>query len=51
MPIYTFSTPARHPEDTEAVEAVKEHCERRRENFSALVTKLLKDYKEEHLDD
>jgi len=42
--IYTFSTKTKRPEDTEAVEALKAHCERHNVNFSAVIINLIKEH-------
>lgn len=44
MPVYTFSTKTKKPEDTKAVEDLKDHCEERGLNFSALVIHLIKEH-------
>ena len=46
MAIYTFSTKATRPTDTEVVERIKEKCLNQGLNFSALVVTLLKDWEE-----
>lgn len=51
MPVFTFSTPTKRPEEAEVIEAIKEHCEQHNLNFSAVVVTLLKKYKEEVLND
>lgn len=47
MPVFTFSTPETKPIDTEAVKKVKEYCNRRNLNFSAVVVELIKQYERE----
>lgn len=44
MPVFTFSTKPARPDETEAVKRVKQYCEAKGMNFSALVVKLLKEY-------
>lgn len=44
MAIFTFSTRGTRPDDTEAVERVKQKCEDKGMNFSALVIKLIKEH-------
>jgi len=44
MPVYTFSTRTKRPEDTELVEDIKLKCDREGKNFSALIINLLRDY-------
>lgn len=44
MSIYTFSTKTKKPEDTKAVEALKDHCDARGLNFSAVVINLIKEH-------
>ena len=44
MPVHTFSSKTKRPEDTQAVEDLKEHCEKRNLNFSAVVIELIKEY-------
>lgn len=44
MPVFTFSTKTKKPEDTRLVEELKEHCEETGQNFSALVVKLIKEH-------
>jgi hypothetical protein len=41
MAVFTFSTKGSKPADTAIIEEVKQHCEDRGINFSALVVKLL----------
>lgn len=48
MPVFTFSTKTKRPTDTEIVERIKEYCEDRGMNFSALVVELLKQWESEH---
>lgn len=47
MAIYTFSTKAKRPLDTEAVEQLKEFCEEQGLNFSSVVVKLIKEWSNE----
>lgn len=52
MAVHTFSTQEKKREaDHEAVVAVKEYCEKRGLNFSALVVSLLVDWKKEKIDE
>lgn len=44
MPVFTFSTKTKKPEDTRVVEELKQKCEDTGQNFSALVVKLIKEY-------
>lgn len=44
MPVYTFSTRTKKPEDTKLVEQAKQDCERRGLNFSALIIQLLREH-------
>lgn len=46
MPVFTFSTKTKKPQDTELVESIKKYCDKNKLNFSAVVIDLLKDYKE-----
>lgn len=46
MPIYTFSTKPTKPSDTQLVEEIKETCSDQGMNFSGLVVKLLREWKE-----
>lgn len=43
MAIFTFSTKAKRPEDTELVKSVKERYEREDRNFSAYIVELIKE--------
>ena len=43
MAVFTFSTKSKKPEDTAAVEALKEYCDVRGIHFSAMVIKLIKE--------
>lgn len=47
MPVFTFSTRDKKPLDTEAVERLKEHCEKHGINFSAVIVHLVKENLEE----
>lgn len=47
MPVFTFSTPQKRPQDEELVKKIKEHCNRQHLNFSAIVVDLLKQYEEQ----
>lgn len=52
MAVYTFSTQdKKRPTDKDAVDAVKDHCDRRGLNFSALVVDLLRTYKKDNIDE
>lgn len=51
MSVYTFSTKGTRPADTEDVEAVKQYCDQQGMHFSALVVKLIKEWKKENLDE
>ena len=44
MPVFTFSTKTKRPEDTELVERIKEHCDKHNLNFSGVVLKQLKQF-------
>jgi hypothetical protein len=44
--IYTFSTKETKPEDTRVVTDVKEICEHEGKNFSALVVRLLREWRD-----
>lgn len=46
MPVFTFSTKTKKPEDTRLVEELKKQCEESGQNFSALVVRLIKEYAE-----
>lgn len=41
MAIHSFSTKRTKPTEVEAVERIKQHCENKGLNFSAIVVKLL----------
>ncbi len=41
MAIHTFSTKKTKPTEVEAIERIKQHCEDKGMNFSALVVRLL----------
>jgi hypothetical protein len=47
MPVFTFSTPAKRPQDEITVKAVKQHCEKHHLNFSGIIVELLEDYRRE----
>ena len=47
MAIHTFSTKTKKPEDELAVQTVKEYCNQKNLNFSAVVVALLRGYAEE----
>ena len=49
MAIFTFSTKTSKPIDTEAVQRVKDHCEKEGLNFSAVVVSLLKDWEKSNV--
>ena len=42
MPVYTFSTRGKKPQDTELIARVKATCDRKNMNFSGLVVDLLR---------
>lgn len=44
MAVYTFSSKTKRPEDTEAVEKLKDFCEQRNLNFSAVIINLIKEF-------
>jgi len=46
MAIFTFSTKGSRPQDTEAVERIKQKCDNKNMNFSGLVLNLLKQWEE-----
>lgn len=50
MAIHTFSTKTKKPEDEDAVQKVKNYCERKNLNFSAVVVQLIRQFAEEQLD-
>lgn len=50
MPVYTFSTKTKKPEDDEVVLEVKKYCEDRNINFSAIVVEQLRRFREENVD-
>lgn len=41
MAVHTFSTKKTKPTEVEAIERIKQHCEDKGMNFSALVVRLL----------
>lgn len=50
MAVYTFSTQdQRRPTDKELVEAVKQHCDKHKLNFSLVVIDLLRKFHEEEV--
>lgn len=50
MAIFTFSTRATRPVDTDMVERVKQHCEDNCLNFSAVVIKLLEQWEKDNVE-
>jgi len=50
MAIFTFSTKATRPTDTEAMESIKHHCDRQGLNYSALVVNILKAWEADHVE-
>ena len=51
MAVFTFSTKDKtRPDDKRQVEEAKDYCNRNGINFSALVTKLVIDWKKERVD-
>jgi len=46
MAIFTFSTKVKRPADTAIVNDVKRHCVDNHLNFSGLIVKLLREYKD-----
>lgn len=51
MAIHTFSTKTKKPEDEAAVQTVKEYCDRKNLNFSAVVVALLRSFAEEKVNE
>lgn len=49
MPVYTFSTPEKRPDQQQVVDKVKEHCFNKGMNFSAVVVKLIEQYHEQEI--
>lgn len=47
MPIFTFSTKTKRPDDTKTVEDVKKWCEDNHINFSGVVIQKLREFKKE----
>lgn len=43
MPVFTFSTKTKKPQDTDEVEELKDYCDKKGLNFSALVVGLIKE--------
>lgn len=43
MPVYTFSTKTKKPDDTKLVEEIKEYCDKKGLTFSVLVVEALKE--------
>ena len=48
MPVFTFSTRGKKPQDTELIERVKDMCDKRNMNFSGLVITLLKKWEKDN---
>ena len=46
MPVYTFSTQAKKPQDGELIQRIKAHCRVHHLNFSGIVVELLGEYEE-----
>jgi hypothetical protein len=46
MAIFTFSTKDKRPDDEKLIRDIKQECERKNLNFSGLVIRLLREYKE-----
>ena len=44
MPVFTFSSKTKKPEDTKAVEEAKEYCDKHSLNFSAVMITLVKEF-------
>lgn len=44
MPVFTFSSKTKKPEDTEAVEKAKRYCEEHNLNFSAIMIAKVKEF-------
>lgn len=51
MSVYTFSTRAKRPKDTELVNRIKDLCDKEGRNFSSLVIKLLREHDERKVSD
>ena len=47
MPVFTFSTKATKPKDTELVQRMKDDCEKKRMSFSGLIVQLLEKHEAE----
>lgn len=47
MPVYSFSTKTKKPQDTEVVEELKKHCDKHGKNFSAVIISKVKEYMDE----
>lgn len=47
MPVFTFSTKTKKPQDTREVEELKKDCEQKNINFSAVVVGLIKEYNDD----
>lgn len=48
--IYSFSIPDKHAQDKKLLEDIKKLCERRKLNFSGIVTEQLRKWYEEQAD-
>jgi hypothetical protein len=46
MAVYTFSTRATKPADTALVDRVKQQCDHKGMNFSALIIRLLREHED-----
>lgn len=44
MPVFTFSSKTKKPEDTKAVEDAKAYCLKHNLNFSAVMIQLVKEF-------
>jgi len=44
MPVHTFSSRTKKPEDTRAVEEAKKYCDIHNMNFSAVMIALVKEF-------
>lgn len=44
MPIYSFSTKTKKPQDTEEAEKLKDYCDKTGMNFSAIIIALIKEF-------
>lgn len=47
MPVHTFSSKTKKPEDTKAVEEAKEYCDKHNLNFSAIMIAKVKEFNDE----